>query len=618
VPQLPPAVHIRAQGRTSPPRTTLSKGSSARRFIAVAIVCALVAGGAIFGHQVQHSLDHGSTLHALFSSAVRPFTTSVGVGTAPSALAYDSGKGEVFVTNYGSNNVSVINATTDHVVTNIPVGSTPDAVAYDAATGMVFVSNWGTANVSVINDTSNLVVKNIPVGGSPDGVTYDSAKGEIFVADKLTNNLSVINDTSDTVTLSIAMPVGPSLAPDYPYALVYDGAKGEIFVAASEPLSPPYQYELALVYNDTNNSLAANVNIGNYSDGTLSVAYDFGRGQVFFTNAYSGLDNEYSGTTTVISDSSNTVVAKVGVDLDDPDAVGYDSGLGEVFVGNYGQHDIQSNVSVVNDSTDTITATIPVGIQPDGITYDPVNGDVLVADYGGGNVTVISPAATPPTYAITFTESGLSSGTDWSVTLNGSQEGSSLTTIVFSQPVGSYNYTVGSVVGYTSNPLSGQVVVSGAAVRESVTFTAVVPGTYPLSVTETGLPGGTNWSVTIGSTTQSSTGTQVVFQEPNGSYDYQVGSVSGYNVSPSRGEVNVTGEAKNVDVTFSSTVGSPPPPSTSASGLSTLDYGIIAAVILLVAILALLFFWMSRRKKDAAPPPTSVGTPVPENPPPPP
>ena len=97
---------------------------------------------------------------SVISDATDTVVATVPVGSDPGWAAYDAAKGDVFVTNCGevcwtggsgSGNVSVINDTTDKVVAWIPVGSYPSGVAYDAATGQVFVANYGSDDVSVIS-----------------------------------------------------------------------------------------------------------------------------------------------------------------------------------------------------------------------------------------------------------------------------------------------------------------------------------------------------------------------------------------------------------------------------------------------------------------------------------
>ncbi len=93
-----------------------------------------------------------------------------------------------------------------------------------------------------------------------------------------------------------------------------------------------------------------------------------------------------------------------------------------------------------------------------------------------GSITVngknISQAAafSKYTYKITFTETGLPSGTHWSMTFNGATSSSNGTTITFNAVNGTYSYTVSNVSGYSAP--SGSVTVNGANVPENITFTS--------------------------------------------------------------------------------------------------------------------------------------------------
>src|SRR6266849_1704959 len=70
------------------------------------------------------------------------------------------------------------------VVATVNVGIAPFGLAYDSAKGEVFVTNDGSNTVSVISDTNNAVVATVSLGVGPLGVAYDSAKGEVFVTNQ--------------------------------------------------------------------------------------------------------------------------------------------------------------------------------------------------------------------------------------------------------------------------------------------------------------------------------------------------------------------------------------------------------------------------------------------------
>lgn len=167
---------------------------------------------------------------------------------------------------------------------------------------------------------------------------------------------------------------------------------------------------------------------------------------------------------------------------------------------------------------------------------------------GGGNAG--------PSYAVTFTETGLPSGTSWSLTLGGTQQSSATATSVFQEPNGTYSWTVAST-GYRASPASGSITVSGAAQSQGVTFSILPAGsTYSVTFTETGLPTSTSWSVTFNGTQTSSSLNSIVFTSTNGtSLAFTVGAVAGYTASPASGTITVAGAAQSQGITFTSNSG---------------------------------------------------------------
>jgi len=349
--------------------------------------------------------------------------------------------------------------------------------------------------------------------------------------------------------------------------------------------------------------------------------------------------------------------------------------------------------------------------------FNAENGYSLAVGWGSINAydfvnAQLNLSVTPASYGVSFTESGLPSGTFWSVTFNGNTQSSIGANLNFTAKNGTYSYSVSPVTGFTATPSSGSVTVSGAAQSISILFSAnstspvstqagvfsqvnatssntytynlpeaeeftvgsssrtinfvslylsgssgsvqfaigtslwgsnVVPATtvnvnsnelwyntsispvnltgntdyyltvegsgsitwgytsspsvdlnalqdywyssppsngmpqgtptndnsypdlysigyavpshsasvYSVSFKESGLPSGTSWSVTFNGNTQSSTTSEITFFVSNGTYDYTVGTVAGYSVTPSTGSVTVSGLSKTVSVAFS-------------------------------------------------------------------
>ena len=133
---------------------------------------------------------------------VNSIVANVAVGRGANGVSYDSGTGEVSVTNSLDNTTSVISDSSNSVVTTIPVGSGPGGIAYDSGNREILVMNYNGNTMSVISDSNNTVVATIGVGRAPYGVAYDSGKGEIFVTNSLDNTVSVISPTVVTGTTS--------------------------------------------------------------------------------------------------------------------------------------------------------------------------------------------------------------------------------------------------------------------------------------------------------------------------------------------------------------------------------------------------------------------------------
>jgi hypothetical protein len=151
---------------------------------------------------------------------------------------------------------------------------------------------------------------------------------------------------------------------------------------------------------------------------------------------------------------------------------------------------------------------------------------------------------------VTFSESGLASGTTWSVTIGSTTFSSSSSSLGITELNGTYRYSIGSVPGYTSAPSSGSVTVAGQAPAVTVTFTTLPPGTYTVTFTAAGLPSGTSWSATLNGVTRGSTTSTVAFTETNGTYSYTVGPAAGYIATPTAGTVTVNGLDATVNLVF--------------------------------------------------------------------
>ena len=165
------------------------------------------------------------------------------------------------------------------------------------------------------------------------------------------------------------------------------------------------------------------------------------------------------------------------------------------------------------------------------------NNTLIIAGQTFNNNAILLLIKNNYLFKINFIENGLPSGTPWSVTLNETTKSSTTNTITFSEPNGTYSYTIATVnKSYSPSPSSGTFTLNGEPVNLSIIFKFQ---TYTITFIENGLPPGTNWSVTVNGITKYSTGENITFTLINGTYTYNVNVPSGYIiVENGRGEIN--------------------------------------------------------------------------------
>ena len=214
----------------------------------------------------------------------------------PYGMAYDSGKGEIFVTDVSGSNVYVISDKTNSVVATVQVGRNPNPIIYDSGMNEVFVVNTGSGNISVISDKTNTV--NATINLAAGAIAYDPGKSEVFVS--TSSGVSVISDKTNKVVANITgITTGFT-------TMAYDSAKGEIFVGSQ-------------VISDANNTVVAQLPVGLSGE----VVYDSGKGEVIgvtktglsiFSDSSSIKPTQTTGSLRVdVKDSSGGVLSGVAV-----------------------------------------------------------------------------------------------------------------------------------------------------------------------------------------------------------------------------------------------------------------------------------------------------------------
>ena len=377
------------------------------------------------------------------------------VGVYPFGLVYDPVNRDLYVGNFGSSNVSVIDTRTNHVIASLQLTYGIGYLGCDTTSGEVYVGN-AQDTIYVISPTSNTVVATISPPSPNFGygmMAFDSAQHELFV-NSISNSVTVIDTRHNTVTHEV--PVG-----SYPNGIAFDPANGDVYVSneGSENMS---------VINATTDQVVAN--IPNVLPGS-ALAADPLTGNVYLETNFWLPSRIPPYNLTVVNGSDNQVMFRGSMPEKGAIQAAYDSANGDFYFTNRDTF----NVSILNASTDRVVGNIPVQYWggafnnssggPVGIAYDPASQAVYVADDNTNNVTMI-----PPYFAVTFRESGLPPGTPWSVTWNGTPRSTDTSLLPFVAPNGTYAYSVGNVSGFRASRPAGNVTVNGSAVVVTITY----------------------------------------------------------------------------------------------------------------------------------------------------
>jgi len=301
----------------------------------------------------------------------------------------------------------------------------------------------------------------------------------------------------------------------------------------------------AVTGNSTSNLGQFNSNnIAIYAIGGISIGSSTGvNSNIPFEGIYSYSNGAYAanhvnGTFKVNSSGSLVVIVAAGSTNDNP-----------IFTGNFSfkqLDELNSSISIVQDYAvlNEGTYSISVNMTNDG---QNLNGCSVIMEVYVIGKSVFYP---PHKYPVTFTESGLPSGTTWSVSLGNQTMSSSNNTIIFSEYNGTYSYSIPAISGLYPSPNSGYVTVAGNPLSLAINF--LPPSTYVVSFVPENISSSTIWWVVVGNSNKSATGaTPITFDLINGSYNYTTGVQAGYTSTPSQGNFVVSGSSQSITIIFS-------------------------------------------------------------------
>ncbi len=429
------------------------------------------------------------------------------VGIAPTSII--GIKDLTYTMNEGTMNISIEKGMNNEG--EIFVGAFPNSAKFDPSNGYVYVDNCYASNVWILNGSSGSIIKNINLTFKPQDILVDTYNGLIYVIGKIngTEYLSEIRNMSLEKTINLGllsssvvhMALGGintiyitdqsyenvnqfSLSTDSFTNISLEGTPGSI-------VYDPYSSYIFVV-NETNND-TYNLTVFKDSKWYKNIPFNSIHDLLYVPENHDVYVSNNTGIYRISQSLSvSTVNGSISKNLYPLSyfSMAYDSQNNILYAGTAGYFHNQDNgyVSSIN-----ITSNSLCGVVYDNgesvlnvLTFDNLTGKLFETHIASGGISIISGYKPAPystgtqiskKYEVKFIESGLSSGTSWSVTLNGTEQSSTNGTIIFLESNGSYSYSVEDVSGYHISQSSGTVKVNGQNVTISVTFTKISSST---------------------------------------------------------------------------------------------------------------------------------------------
>ncbi|WP_167467837.1 beta-propeller fold lactonase family protein [Arthrobacter oryzae] len=348
-----------------------------------------------WGHGVNRRLRDGTagySLPPLQLGSSNPYPAGMDTGQHPAGVAISPDGAAAYVTNEGSNSISVLDPRAETVRSTIAVGPGPRGVAVRPDGAQAYVTNSGDNTVSVIDTATGTLSATIPVGSGwgASGVAFTPDGAKAYVTNAGEGTVAVIHVAS--ASLKAVVPVGVQ-----PVAVSFTPDGSRVFVANSSD-------KTVSVIATASDQVVTTIPVGT---GPRSIAVTPDGSKALITN---------TGTNSIsIIDIATNRVSTVPVGSS-PAGIALTAAGARALVAEAGSNEL----SLVEVASGKLLGTFPTGTSPSGVAVTPDGSRAVVTNPGGGNVSIVnlgpamsavlpSAATVGVPYAYQFTAGGLPS-----------------------------------------------------------------------------------------------------------------------------------------------------------------------------------------------------------------
>lgn len=230
---------------------------------------------------------------AFYDATTNELIKKVEVGEHPAHIVFTHDGKFALVTNYGSNNVTVIDAKNYGVIQTIPTGKGPHGFRIAKDSKFAYIANMASDTVSVIDITAMKETRKITIGKSPvtTGVTND---GKVLLATLNAEDVVVIVDLTTDKVVKIPVGKGP--------AQVYIQSDDKFAFVANQGSEQTPSFTVSKI-DMAAKKVVATIETGKGAHGIVTSP----------DNKFVYITNMYDNTVSIIDNMQNKVVGTVSV-----------------------------------------------------------------------------------------------------------------------------------------------------------------------------------------------------------------------------------------------------------------------------------------------------------------
>jgi YVTN family beta-propeller protein len=289
-------------------------------------------------------------------------TTTVVAGDAPFAICINPNTNRIYTANQYSDDVTVIDGATNSTTT-VAAGDAPRAISVNPKTNKIYVANYNSDNVTVIDGATNSTTT-VVAGDAPFAISINPNTNKVYVANRNSDNVTVIDGaTNDTTTV---------VAGDAPYAVSVNPNTNKIYVANYN------SDDVTVIDGATNDTTIIAVGTNPWA-----ISVNPNTNKIYATSQYGEIVTVIDGVT------NDTTRVAAGTN---PHAICVNPNTNKIYVANLGS----DNVTVIDGATN-LTTIVAAGDYPYGICVNPSTNKIYAANQYSDNVTVIDGATNSTT-----------------------------------------------------------------------------------------------------------------------------------------------------------------------------------------------------------------------------